>query len=69
MKNIFCHKCHQLTAQVMEKDGKTLIMQHGKVLISMANNVIVKGSGLPPVSRSNSVSVKCPCGHSVPISV
>lgn len=55
MESIFCPKCHRLTGRIERGNGSTKIIQNGKVLISLSDNITLQGS---------KISLKCPVGHS-----
>jgi len=57
MTQVFCPKCHKLTAQVIRSDDGVKLVQNGKTLLSLG-----RGSG-------NSIGVKCPSGHDVKVAV
>ena len=58
VKEIYCPKCHKLVAIVAENNNGKKVIQNGNVLINM-----------PKGSTGNSLSVRCPDGHSVSITV
>ena len=58
MNSKFCTRCHRLAAQVVRTKDSVKVMQGRKVLISL-------GGG----SSIDNLSINCPYGHKVKISV
>lgn len=58
IENIFCQKCHKLAAEIRKNEEKIELRQNGRVLLALSS----KSSG-------NSISVKCPSGHSVKVEI
>lgn len=52
-RQIYCDKCHKLTATLKESDDNVEVIQGGKTLIKLS-----KQSG-------SNISVRCPSGHNV----
>jgi len=57
-KQIFCPKCHKLTALVLTNKKSTKIVQNGKVLLN-----------LPAGSDKVTFATKCPDGHKVSVKI
>lgn len=53
-ENIFCPKCHKLTAELIRNEERVELRQNGKVLLALSAK-----------STGNTIGVKCPSGHSV----
>jgi len=58
METIFCPKCHKEVCQIRQGENGTEIVQDGKVLLSLGNVDFL---------ANNSVILKCPDGHDVPV--
>lgn len=58
IENIFCQKCHKLAAEIRKNGEKIELRQNGRVLLSLSAQ-----------SRCNSISIKCPSGHSVKVEI
>lgn len=58
MENIFCPKCHKLTAQISRTDERVELRQKGKVLLSLSAK-----------STGNKIGLRCPSGHSVKVEI
>ena len=58
MTQVFCPRCHKLTAQVVRNDEGVKLVQNGKTLLSL-------GKG----SSGNSIAVKCEAGHTVSVKI
>lgn len=58
VENIFCLKCHKLTAQKVVTQERVELRQNGKVLLSLSKQ-----------SSGNRIGVRCPDGHNVQVNL
>lgn len=58
MATIFCPKCHKLAAELIKSEERVELRQNGRVLLALSAK-----------STGNTISVKCPSGHSVKVEI
>ena len=59
----FCPRCHVAVAQLRRTNRGTEIIQHGKVLVTVGNNVLTTKDG----KEMRGFPLRCPNGHTVGI--
>lgn len=58
MENIFCPKCHKLTAQINRSEERVELRQNGRVLLSLSAQ-----------TKGNTIGLKCPSGHNMKVEI
>jgi hypothetical protein len=58
METIFCPKCHKEVCQIRRSGDNTEIVQNGKILLLLKDTNFLD---------NNSISLRCPDGHNVPV--
>lgn len=64
MTILFCKKCHKEAGRIVREDPGNPALPSGVIKVMQGKTCLIS---MPATSTGNSINIKCPAGHSVPV--